>query len=154
MIQFNLKCAEGHKFASWFKSADAFDKLKGNGMVACAVCGSTDIEKALMAPRVSTARKTANSPEPEVETENTPAERPLSTPATAAEQAIAELRKKIEATSENVGTNFVREARAMHEGEAPERSIYGQARLDEAKQLVEDGIPVAPLPFMPGRKTN
>ena len=69
-------------------------------------------------------------------------------------KALAELKRHVEANSEYVGLEFAREARAMHEGETPERSIYGEARADEAKKLLEDGIPVAPLPFRPGRKSN
>jgi hypothetical protein len=72
----------------------------------------------------------------------------------AAEQAIAELKRRIEAESDYVGARFVTEARAMHEGEAPERPIYGEAKPDEAIALIEEGVPVAPLPFIPTRKTN
>ena len=149
MIQFTLKCAEGHRFDSWFQSAGAFEKLQAGGMVSCAVCGSTTVEKALMAPRVRPTDKTADSPPPEA-----PKDRPLATPANPAEQAMAELKRKIEANSDYVGMKFAQEARAIHDGTAPERAIYGEARPDEARKLIEDGIPVAPLPFIPGRKSN
>ncbi len=109
-------------------------------MVSCAICGHHEVEKGLMAPTVSKEAKVPN--------------RPLRTPASPAEQALTELKKKIEANSEYVGDKFVSEARAMHDGEAPERGIYGEAKLDDAKKLIEDGIPVAPLPFVPGRKNN
>lgn len=149
MIQYALKCADGHKFDSWFQSADAFDKLQGAGMVTCAVCGSSDISKHLMAPAVRPARKGA------AKEDGMPvAPGPLSAPASPAEQMVAELRRKVEANSEYVGSNFANEARAMHDGEAPERSIYGEARLDEAKKLLEDGVPVMPLPFRPSGKDN
>ena len=82
------------------------------------------------------------------------AARPLDAPGSAAEQALAELRKRIEAGSDYVGTEFAREARAMHAGEMPSRPIHGEARLDEAKKLIEDGVPVAPLPFRLRRKVN
>lgn len=150
MIQYALKCAEGHDFDSWFQSAAAFDKLSGAGMVACAICGSDQVEKAIMTPRVQAARKAAKPPLPDAP--NTPG--PLSQPATAAEKAMTELRKKVEENSDYVGMSFAQEARAMHDGETPERSIYGEAKAEEAKQLIEDGIPVLPLPFMPNRKTN
>lgn len=142
MIRFTLRCGEGHQFESWFQSAEAYDTLKSAGHVACAICGTGDVEKAIMAPQVSTARKTE------------PATRPLSAPASPAEQALAKLKAHVEANSDYVGMEFAREARAMHDGDAPERSIYGEARLDEAKKLIEDGVPVAPLPFRPGRKAN
>ena len=148
MIQFTLKCAEDHRFECWFKSADAFEKLRSAGMVSCAVCGSSEVEKALMAPRVRPARTAAVDPVPQ-----TP-NRPLSAPASPAEQALAQLKRKIEENSDYVGMNFAREARAIHDGDAPERSIYGEARPEEARKLIEDGIPVAPLPFLPGRKSN
>ncbi|WP_424985989.1 DUF1178 family protein [Microbulbifer sp. S227A] len=141
MIQYALKCAEGHSFDSWFQSASAFDKLMRAGMISCAVCGGTKVEKAIMAPNVRGSRKSDER-------------RALSTPASPAEQALAELRKKVEENSDYVGMNFAAEARAMHEGSAPERSIYGEARADEARKLLEDGVPVAPLPFTPNRKTN
>lgn len=148
MITYSLKCTEGHQFDSWFQSATAFDKLKTAGMIACAVCGSDRVEKALMAPRVSHARQApADVPAPSPQA-------PLSTPSTPAEQALAALKKKVESSSDYVGMNFAAEARAMHDGTAPERAIYGEARADEAKKLIEDGIPVAPLPFLPGRKSN
>jgi len=157
MIQFSLKCTEGHRFDSWFQSASAFEKLQGAGMVSCAICGSGSVEKALMAPRVRPARQAAEAAQP---TAPAPvAEAPvapgaLTRPASPVEQQLAELRRKIEQNSDYVGMNFAKEARAMHDGTAPERAIYGEARPDEARKLLEDGIPVAPLPFIPGRKTN
>lgn len=151
MIQFTLKCDKDHRFDSWFQSASAFDKLQSAGMVACAVCGSTHVEKALMAPSVrDSRRKRPQAPE----APDTPRQRPLSAPATTAEQALAELKRHVEKTSEYVGLNFAREARQMHEGTAPERSIYGEAKPEEARKLLEDGVPVAPLPFLPNRKSN
>lgn len=153
MIQYALKCPDGHQFDSWFQNAAAFDKLRQAGMVTCAVCGSGDIEKAIMAPRVRPARS-AVPPGQETELVAAPKERPLSAPASAAEQALAEIKKHIEANSDYVGKNFAKEARAIHSGDAPERAIYGEANADEAKSLIEDGVPVAPLPFRPGRKSN
>ncbi|MDA7428497.1 DUF1178 family protein [Primorskyibacter aestuariivivens] len=143
MINYALKCDQDHRFESWFQSADAFDKLKSAGMVSCAVCGSTHVDKAIMSPRVSQNTKA-------------PArmDRPLSQPASPAEQALAELKAHVEKNSDYVGRDFVKEARAMHEGSAPERAIHGEARPEEARKLIEDGVPVAPLPFRPNRKSN
>jgi hypothetical protein len=138
MIRYALSCAKDHSFDSWFQSADAFDKLKTAGMVTCAICGSAEVKKSIMAPRVRTSE----------------AETPLSAPASPAEQALKELRENVEANSEDVGSNFAKEARAMHDGTAPERSIYGEAKIEDAKALIEDGVPVVPLPFGPNRKTN
>lgn len=156
MIRYALSCAKGHSFESWFQSGEAYDKLHRAGMVACAVCGGTEVSKSVMAPRVATAREAAQRhPEPAPDTaRGDSTSGPLSAPASPAEQALAELRKKVEENSDYVGDRFADEARRMHLGEAPERSIWGEARLEEAKALAEDGVPVAPLPFMPSRKSN
>lgn len=136
MIRFSLKCDAGHRFDSWFQSAEAFDRLSASGMLACAICGSAAVEKALMAPQVQNTRPDpALAPHP-------------------AEQALAELRRRIEETADYVGPRFASEARDMHDGVVPERAIYGEARPDEARRLIEDGIPVAPLPFTPRRRSN
>ncbi|WP_323763526.1 DUF1178 family protein [Marinovum sp.] len=144
MIHYALKCSEDHRFESWFQSAAAFDKLQAAGMVACAVCGTSAVDRDLMAPRVSHG---SSKPAP------APA-KPLSTPASPAEKALADLKAHIEKTSEDVGRDFAREARAIHLGEAPSRAIRGEAKPEEARKLVEDGVPIAPLPFRVGRKSN
>lgn len=142
MIRYSLHCAEGHDFESWFASATAFDDLKARGLVSCALCGGNRVEKALMAPAV--AAKAAE-----------PAARPdLKAPVSEIETALAALRREVEANSEYVGMNFVSEARRMHAGDSPERAIHGEARPDEARKLIEEGVPVAPLPFLPVRKAN
>jgi hypothetical protein len=137
MIRYSLTCDKGHDFDSWFQSAAAFDSLAAAGHVACAQCGSASVTKSLMAPAVRPTDKTA-----------------LTAPQSELEQKLAALRQQVEENSDYVGLSFAAEARAMHEGRAPERSIYGEARLDEAKKLLEDGIPVAPLPFLPKAKAN
>lgn len=137
MIQFSLKCADDHRFDSWFKSSETFEKLLSAGMVSCTTCGSTDVQKALMAPKVRDSKKKSPSLTPDEQ-----------------ERALAALKKQVEQNSEYVGMNFAKEARDIHEGASPERAIYGEAKPEEAKKLIEDGVPVAPLPFVPGRKTN
>jgi hypothetical protein len=145
MIRYAIKCSADHSFDSWFQSAAAYEALKGAGHVSCPVCGSTTVEKGLMAPavRVSDTGEMAAVPD-----------RPLAAPGTDVEAALAALRRQIEANSDYVGLNFAAEARRIHAGDAPERSIYGEARADDARALIEDGVPVAPLPFVPVRKTN
>jgi hypothetical protein len=138
MIRYALTCDRAHDFDSWFQSAEAFDGLLSAGMLACPDCGSPKVGKSLMAPQVRPADRASD----------------LAAPANAKETALAALRRKIETTSEYVGLSFAAEARKIHDGEAPERSIYGEARLDEARKLVEDGVPVAPLPFLPRNKAN
>ena len=135
MIRYTLKCQAGHAFDSWFQSGPAYEGLRKAGHVSCPDCGSTEVDKALMAPQVAHgAARAADQAQREA--------------------ALAELRRKVEENSEYVGVNFVAEARAMHAGDAPERSIYGEARPEEAIALLEEGVPVAPLPFLPTRKTN
>lgn len=147
MIRFALKCNHGHDFESWFQSGAAYDALHKAGHVMCPTCGTHRVEKSLMTPRVALSPGTAPpSPSPA-------APAAADAPGTRA-QAIARLRTEIEANSEYVGMNFVAEARKMHSGEATERAIYGEARPDEAKKLIEEGVPVTPLPFMPRRKVN
>ncbi|RID90532.1 DUF1178 family protein [Gemmobacter lutimaris] len=141
MIRYSLHCAEEHDFESWFASAAAFDDLKARGLVTCAICGGGKVEKALMTPAVATPAASPARPD-------------LKAPGSEVETALAALRREVEANSEYVGVNFVSEARRMHAGESPERAIHGEARPDEARKLIEEGVPVAPLPFLPARKTN
>ena len=143
MIRYSLKCVADHSFDSWFQSAVAFDSLANSGHVTCPMCGSAEISKTLMAPAVTPGRNA-----------KTRIEGPLSTPANPQEQALAALRAEVEANSAYVGKDFVTEARKMHEGTTAPRAIHGEARLDEAKKLVEDGVPVLPLPFLPPRTVN
>ena len=153
MIRYALSCSNGHDSESWFQSAAAFDRLRAAGMVACPECGATGMEKRLMAPQVQTARAAAAR----AGAEGAPAAVPppsLGQPRDAREAALAELRRRIESESEYVGLAFAAEARAMHEGAEPARPIWGEARLDEARALIEDGIPVAPLPFRPRSQQN
>jgi hypothetical protein len=137
MIRYALRCDRDHGFDSWFGSAEAYDRLRAAGHVACPDCGSTEIDKALMAPNVTPSRAKA-----------------LTAPQDPREAALAELRRKVEENSEYVGLEFATEARRIHEGEAPERAIYGEAKLDDARRLIEDGVPVAPLPFRPKQRSN
>jgi hypothetical protein len=147
MIRYSLKCEAGHGFDSWFQNAEAFSALRAAGQLSCPVCGTVRVEKALMAPAVRPARSAAAGPEAE-------AAPSLRDPQSELEAAIAALRRQIEANSDYVGMNFVTEARRMHLGEVPERAIHGEARPEEARKLIEEGVPVAPLPFLPSRKVN
>lgn len=139
MIRYVLRCDQGHDFESWFRSSDAYDALHAAGQVTCAMCGSTKVEKTLMAPRIASAGSDAPD---------------LHTPKTEQEIAIDKLRKHLVENSDYVGMTFAAEARAIHEGNAPDRAIYGEAKLEDAKKLLEDGIPVAPLPFMSRNNAN
>jgi len=142
MIRYTLRCDQDHGFDSWFQSAAAFEALAAGDHLSCPICGSRAVTKGLMAPAVRPARSA------------TAARTELSQPQSEVEAAMALMRRRVEETSDYVGMNFVTEARRMHEGDAPERPIYGEAKVAEAQALLDDGVPVAPLPFMPRRKTN
>jgi hypothetical protein len=150
MIRYSLKCVEGHAFDSWFQSAEAFDALAAKGLLSCAVCGADDVKKAIMAPRV---RKKGGVVAPEPSVADAPAPS-LSTPATPVEQAMKAMQAHVEKHSTYVGGRFADEARAIHLGDAPERMIHGEAKPEEAKALIEDGVPIAPLPGVPKSKAN
>lgn len=145
MIRYALTCGEGHDFESWFQSAASFDALAAAKHLSCPDCGDRRVEKSLMAPGVQATRAGGGGPEDTAT---------LSEPRNGREAALAQLRKEVETNSEYVGLKFAAEARAMHDGDIPHRAIYGEARIDEAKRLVEDGVPVAPLPFTPRTRAN
>lgn len=148
MIKYTLECINKHRFESWFQSADAFEKLIASGHISCSTCGTSDVAKSIMAPNIGV--KSNSKPN----RKDTKKEVSLSNPSTATEKAIKEFRQHLEKNSENVGPKFAAEARKMHLGEAPERSIYGESTVKEAKDLIDEGISVVPLPFISSRKTN
>ena len=150
MIRFALKCANGHGFESWFASSEKFTELVSAGHVTCPECDSASVSKELMAPPVRSSRKRAAKGEARDDTSKSMAT--ATDPEIA--DAIRKLKAHVEENSDYVGDRFVKEARAMHEGTVPQRSIHGEARSDEARKLIEDGVPALPLPFIPRQKTN
>ncbi|GAA3869192.1 DUF1178 family protein [Celeribacter arenosi] len=147
MIRYALKCPDGHSFESWFASTKAFDGLAAAGQLSCPTCGASKIEKAIMAPRVSNGAQEAGGNGVAMGSD-------LGAPASEMEAAIAKLKAEVERNADYVGAEFTREARAMHDGDIPQRAIYGEAPIKDAKSLIEDGVPVMPLPFAPKRKVN
>jgi hypothetical protein len=144
MIRYDLKCDKGHAFDAWFRDSAAYDALRAAGQVACALCGSASVEKALMAPAVRPARGAAEASPPGEPMLSAPPQGPVA-------EALAALRAKLESEADYVGPGFAAEARRIHAGESEARAIWGEATGAEAKALVEDGVPVAPLPFLPRR---
>ncbi len=130
MITYSLKCKNSHEFEGWFASSAAFDEQAAGGKLACPVCNSRKIEKAPMAPAVAGTKKAALS------ADEIKKMRPFMTG----------MRKYIKENAEYVGPSFPEEARKIHYGEAEEKQIYGEATLQEAKELIEEGVDVAPLP--------
>lgn len=161
MIRFALKCSHGHGFESWFASGAAYESLRAGGHLACPVCGDPAVEKALMTPALQPERaapESAPSDAPATPSQALPeaatAGAMMSSGDRALEEKLASLRRHVEENAEYVGKDFADQARRMHLGDAPERSIYGEARIEEARALLEEGVPVAPLPFLPARKVN
>lgn len=160
MIRYALICQQGHQFESWFQDSAAYDKQAKRGLVTCPQCGSAKVEKAIMAPRLSTtAKKRRTSIEAPATATDAPAA--ASAPAPVAmispqEQEIRaklkELRDHLTKNADNVGPKFPEEARKMHYGEIEHRSIYGVASPEEAKELSEEGIEFHPLPMLPDER--
>lgn len=145
MIVYRLLCDDGHEFEGWFQNSGAFDEQAGAGEVMCPQCGSVEVSKALMAPHIGpkgNARKTpSNSPREDVQRQQMV-------------RMASEIREHVEKNFDYVGDGFAAEARRIHEGDAEERGIYGEASSEETKALVDEGIEVAPLPGVPKSKIN
>ena len=163
MIKYALICDEGHDFESWFNNSESFDTQAKRGFVECPLCQSKKVSKALMAPSVSTSRRrsaTQRATAAESMAATAPAA-PAPTPQPVAlldekqqqmRAMIRDLHQKLTENSTDVGGNFPAEARKMHDGDAPKRTIHGQATFEEAKALFEEGIPVMPIPALPEDK--
>lgn len=152
MIKYALACENDHAFESWFPSSDSFDTQAKRGFVSCPMCNSTKVEKQIMAPRVARTDKGSARP---VASDALPAVKPETQPVallTEKEQQIRMMlkavREHVMQTAENVGKGFAEEARKMHYGEADHRPIYGEATPVEARELLEEGIEVHPLPVV------
>ena len=138
MIVFDLRCSNAHVFEAWFGSSDAYEDQRARGLLLCPLCGDTEIGKAVMAPNIPAKSNTLST---------TPAEKPTPAAMKAAIRALAEAQGRALEKSEWVGSAFADQARAMHLGETDAKPIHGQATIGEAKALVDEGVPIAPLPF-------
>ncbi len=150
MIHYNLRCERDHAFDSWFQSSSAYDSQVKRKLVACPVCGSAKVEKAIMAPQI-VSKKGLEKPAPAAPAEVTATE---STPLLMAQERelrakLKELRDHIVKNADNVGERFPNEARKMHYGDIEHRPIYGEASPEEAKALIEEGVEVSPIPVLP-----
>ena len=156
MIKYALVCDKAHEFESWFRDSAAYDVQARRGLVACPLCNSIRIGKAIMAPSVAGTRDYARPVEGETPAAATPVPPAADAPVALLDERhqrlrrmIREVRAEIIAKSDDVGRSFPDEARKIHEGEAPPRSIYGQASGEEIKELLEDGIAILPMPGLP-----
>jgi hypothetical protein len=157
MIHYALVCEQGHDFESWFADSAAFDKQTKRKLVTCPHCGSAKVEKAIMAPRLSSSRKRSAPAEAQAPAVSAPA--PEKAPVAMISPAETEFRTKLKELKEhltknadNVGQKFPEEARKMHYGEIEHRSIYGEASPKDAKDLAEEGIEFHPLPILPDER--
>jgi hypothetical protein len=155
MIVFDLSCPDGHRFEGWFGSSDDYADQQARGLLACPVCGSAAVSKAPMAPAVpakGNTRQEVLPPEAPRQLANTPMPPQVQKALAALAKAQAEALKN----STWVGDKFADETRKMHYGERDVALIHGQATLAEAKALIEEGVPVVPLPFpvAPPEKLN
>lgn len=141
MINFTLTCSQGHEFEGWFRNSANFEEQAAQHLVECPTCGDHEVTKGLMAPAVG-----AKSAVRETRAEKTAALRKM-------RKLMAEVREHVETNFDNVGTEFPEEARKIYYGEAEDRPIYGDASEDDARDLAEEGVPVARLPW-PKKKTE
>jgi hypothetical protein len=142
MIVFDLQCGgQGHVFEAWFGSTADYESQRERGLVSCPICGDEQIDKAVMAPRVgSKGNQRSAGPGTDMIAGG---------PGEAKEmlRALAEMQRQFLAQSDYVGERFADEARSIHLGDTPARSIYGKATADQTRSLLDEGIAVAPLPL-------
>jgi hypothetical protein len=158
MIRYSLICDRKHDFEIWFKNSADYDKQARRGLVTCPECGSAEVEKALMAPALGRgAKKDVSAPAAEaaptteapVPIENKTPVAMISPMEQEFRAKLKELRDHLTKNADNVGAKFPEEARKMHYGESEHRSIYGEATPQEAKELLEEGVELHPLPVLP-----
>ncbi len=130
MIVYSLRCKNGHEFEGWFRDSASFDAQSGQGSLCCPTCNSRRVEKAIMAPAVSSGRSAQKA----------------HAEGKSMRQFMTGLRKYVQENAEYVGPNFAEDARKIHYGETSDRHIYGETTAEEAQSLVEEGVDVAPLP--------
>ena len=139
MIKYALACDQGHPFEGWFSVSTDFDDQKANGLLECPVCASREVGKQIMAPAVAGAKKRGGidvSPQTQA----------------MMMEAMGRVRAHVEENFDYMGDRFAAEARAIHEGRSEERGIYGEATAKEVRDLVQDGVQVAPLLPAPVKK--
>lgn len=141
MILYSLRCSGDHEFEAWFKDSTAFDEQAAAGEVQCPVCATASVAKAPMAPRIARGDRGQDDP---------PAPQTYSNAGTAnMRRMLRELRRHVEENSDYVGDRFAEEARKIHYGETEERAIYGEASDEQAGELVEEGIEIGRIPWLP-----
>ena len=181
MILFDLLCSKGHAFEAWFRDSESFDRLAASGEIHCALCGDSQVRKALMAPNISTSRAAEPRAKRDSEADGAstsdgrddagtavtvqsskavqenpgplsgPSRLPVPEKVAEALQVLRQMQTHIEKNFDHVGKRFAEEARKMHYGETEKRSIYGEATREEAEDLAEEGIDVSRMPWLTNR---
>jgi hypothetical protein len=154
MIRYNLRCDRGHAFESWFQSSSAYESQEKRKLVSCPACGSTKVERAIMAPQIVSKKGKDSASVAASPAASTEVAAPSSTPLMMAQERelrakLKELRDHIVKNADNVGEKFPNEARKMHYGDIEHRPIYGEASPEEARSLIDEGVEVSPLPVLP-----
>ena len=129
MIHFNLRCGDGHEFEAWFQNSETYDRQVKRKLVGCPVCSGTKITKAPMAPAVAAKSSAVVD-------------------AVQMRKALVALRAHVEKSCDDVGEKFAEEARKIHYGEVEARGIYGESTEEEARDLVDEGVPVGRIPWI------
>ena len=151
MIRYALHCERGHEFDSWFQSSSAYDGQRKRRLIACPMCDSTKIDKAIMAPRITRKGKSSPAPQPApASDEASPSSLVMAPQERELFSKLRELRDHVLKNADNVGAKFPEKARKMHYGDIEHRAIYGEASAEEARALIDEGVEVAPLPVLPG----
>ena len=139
MIKYNLKCKNNHNFDAWFSDSSNFEEQNKKNLIFCPKCNSTKIEKNIMAPNIGSKKQSYTNA---LKTEKN------------YEKIIKNVRKHVEKNFEYVGDKFADEARAIHYGEKEEREIYGETSVEEAVDLIEEGVNVSPIPGVDPKLKN
>ncbi len=148
MILYDLRCSQGHKFEAWFKDSGSYDKQAKRGDVECPVCSDTSVEKAIMAPRLSSSTRKKGLEHDTPISRGPHREERASEVAREILDAVGKVQRHVEENCDYVGDKFADEARAIHHGDSEERGIYGEATKSEVEDLLDEDIPVMPVPGM------
>jgi hypothetical protein len=147
MILYQLRCGKDHEFEAWFKDGQTCERQLARKTVECPACGSRKVVKALMAPRIGAGKKKQQVSLPAKAAGDS--QHSISVMATAMRQHLQEVRAKVEANCDYVGDKFTDEARKIHYGETEPRGIYGEATDEQHQELLEEGVEVARIPWLP-----
>ncbi len=139
MIKYQLLCAADHEFEGWFRDSADYDAQSADGLIECPACGSESVRKAVMAPAITRGQGSRDRRLAEIRKDVT--------------KAVARARDYVEKNFDYVGEKFPEEARKIHYGETKERGIFGEATGKEVREMIDEGVPVAPLPGA-SRKTE